>query len=366
MNQNEPETDLIEYLNVLWKRRWLIIIPTFLLAVIAGVVSFFMPPVWKVDAVIQPGKYFVQSPAGTSTEIIAVDPAQLAGQINQGSYERMINAQLNLDPGKFPKLKAENPKGAKVVRVSIQTGEAEQAKAILNALFGHVKNELDRKIDVEMKNIIAPQITTNENNIQSKTLDIQSKNIDIEKTRQAIVTAGKKLSISEECSRRRVEEMKGVKTRINQIEQQQKTLLAEKKERGDALGLLLYSNEIQQNFRYYDSLEEELNKERINQEEIKLLIRDKEQEIKGLKNQIEKFNREIAGIRSNMELLAEKKQRIDYTQLVKEPTVSTYPVYPKRMLNVAIAGFLGLLCFSILALFLNAIEMKKVNLKTNS
>ena len=166
--------DLIEYLYILWKRRWLIIVPTVLLALIAGVVSFLLPPVWEVDAVIQPSKFFVQSEAGTFTEIIVVDPKQLAGQINQRSYERLINAQLNLDPRKFPELKAENPKDTKLVRISIKTKETEKAKAILNALFQFIKSDMDRKIDVEMKGI-STQIVAKENTIKSKKLDIQSK-----------------------------------------------------------------------------------------------------------------------------------------------------------------------------------------------
>jgi uncharacterized protein involved in exopolysaccharide biosynthesis len=362
--QEQEEVDLIEYLNVLWKRRWLIIVPTVLLALIASVVSFLLPPVWEVDALIQPSKFFVQSAAGTFTEIIVVDPKQLAGQINQKAYEHLITAQLNLDPRKFPIVKAENPKDTKLVRVSIQTGETEKAKEILNALFQHIKNDLDRKIDVEMKSI-STQIVASENNINNKNLDIQSKNIDIEKTRQAIASASKKLTISEDRSRSLVDELKSVKIRVDQIEKQQKTLLAEKKE-GDTLGLLLYSNEIQQNFRYYNTLEENLSKERISEENLRLFVRDKEQEIKGFKNQIEKINQEIAGIRNDMELLVEKKQRIDYTQLVKEPTVSLYPVSPKKKLNVAIAGFLGLFCFSILALFLDSVKKRNIRLKTDS
>ena len=192
------------------------------------------------------------------------------------------------------------------------------------------------------------------------------KSIDIEKTRQAIVSASKKLAISEDRSRSLVDEMKGVKNRVDQIEKQQKTLLAEKRDGADTLGLLLYSNEIQQNFRYYNTLEENLSKERIDQENARLFVRDKEQEIKSLKNQIEKINEEISGIRNDIELLVEKKQRIDYTQLVKEPTVSLYPVSPKKTLNVVLAGLLGLFCFSILALFLNSVEKRKIRLKMDS
>jgi uncharacterized protein involved in exopolysaccharide biosynthesis len=384
MEQNvreQEEMDLIEYLYVLWKRRWFIIVPTVLLALIAGVVSFLLPPVWEVDAVIQPSKFFVQDREGNFSEIMIVDPKQLTSQINQQSYERLVNAQLNLDPRKFPefKVKAENPKDTKLVRVSIRTKEAEKAQMILNNLFQHIKGDMDRKTDVEMKSITT-QIMASENNIKSKdidirnkNIDIQSKNIDIEKTRQAIISAGNRLAISENRSRSLVDEMRGVKTRIDQIEKQQKTMLSEKKEGNETLGLLLYSNEIQQNFRYYNTLEENLSRERINEENIKLFVRDKEQEIKineqeikSLKNQIEKINQEIAGIRNDIELLVEKKQRIDYTQLVKEPTVSLYPVFPKKILNVAIAGFLGLFCFSILALFLDSVKKRNIGLKTDS
>ncbi len=279
MVEYEPEVKLSDYLNVLWKRRWLIVIPTILLALIAGIVSFLIPPKWEVDAIIQPSKFFVQTEQGAFSEVVVMDPKQIAGQINQESYNRLISAELNLDPRKFPKLKAENLRDTKLVRVSIRTGETEKAQAILNSLFQHLKGELDRKIDVEIKSITT-QVAAKENDIKTKTLDIQSKNIEIDKTQQEIIAAGNKLKISEERSRSLVEEMKGVKTRIDEIEKQQKTILAEKQGNVEALGLLLYSNEVQQNFRYYNTLEENLSAEKITQENLRLSMREKEQEIK--------------------------------------------------------------------------------------
>ena len=82
MEQYENEVDLIEYFNVLWKRRGLIIVPTILLAVVAGIVSFVIPSKWEIDAIIQPGKYFVRSAPGTFTKVVGMDPKQLVGQIN--------------------------------------------------------------------------------------------------------------------------------------------------------------------------------------------------------------------------------------------------------------------------------------------
>ncbi len=76
--------------------------------------------------------------------------------------------------------------------------------------------------------------------------------------------------------------MKGVKVRIDDSEKQQKTMLAEKQGGIETLGLLLYSNEIQQNFRYYNTLEESFSKEKNTQEDLRLSVREKEQGHQGL------------------------------------------------------------------------------------
>ena len=120
MDAYEDEIELMDYLNVIWKRKWLIIGPTFLLAAIAGIVSFLIPPKWEIDAIIQPSKFFVQTEQGQFVEVVVVDPKQIAGQINQETYNRLIAAELNLDLRRFPELKSENLRDTKLVRVSVR------------------------------------------------------------------------------------------------------------------------------------------------------------------------------------------------------------------------------------------------------
>ncbi len=443
MNEYENEVNLMDYLNVIWKRKWIIIIPTFFLVVVVGVISFLLPKKWEIDAIIVPSKFLTQTEQGTFVEVVVVDPKQIVSQINEATYDILIAAELNLDIREFPKLRASNIRDTKLVRISIRENDVGKAKLILYSLFNHLKRDLDKKIDVEIKgldtqvaskensikqneisikdhnNLIAlknlqikdkeNEIKTKENaikkknnNIQLKELEIQSRKIEKDRIRKEIESFQNKLKISEDRVKSIIDEMKSVKKRIDELDEQQRKVLAEKKQGSDAISLLLYSNEVQQNFRYYNTLDEKLSNERITQENLNLAIRNKEEQLRQIDNQIEQINTQketikteiddimtqIAVIKTEIEkikneiktvkneierikntintqetdirLLENKKARIDYTQLIKEPTSSLYPVAPKKKQNVMIAGVLGLMIFTILAFFLEYIQKQKV------
>ena len=372
MEEYEDEIELMDYLNVIWKKKWLIILPTLFCVIIVGIISFRLPHIWEVDAIIQPSKFFIQTEAGTFSEVVVVSPKQIAGQINQQSYSPLIAAELNLDIRTFPTLKAENLRDTNLVRVSVREKDTEKAKLILSSLFNHLKTDMDRKIDVEIKGIDT-RIETQENSIKQNELtikdklnEIKLKEIEKNMKSQEILSAVNKVKISEDRGKSILNELKTVKERINEIEKQQKNAFADKKEGAEALGLLLYSNEIQNNLRYYNTLDEKLSSEKIIQENLDLQIKVGKEEIRKLDNQIEKVKTEIdkiknmtENIKNEINLLNEKKGRIDYAQLIKEPTSSLSPVSPRKKLNVLIAGILSLMIFTILAFFLEYIRKNK-------
>jgi hypothetical protein len=94
------------------------------------------------------------------------------------------------------------------------------------------------------------------------------------------------VKISEDRAANILNEMKAVKQRIDEIVEQQKKALAEKRQSTDAVSLLLYSNEIQQNVRYYNTLDEQLSNEKITRENLDFSIRGKQAELRLLDNQI--------------------------------------------------------------------------------
>jgi len=467
---SEKETQLMDYVNILLKKKWIIIIPTLLLVLIIGIYSFFLPKAWAIDTIILPSKFFYQTELGELREIYVVQPEQISNQINGETYNNIIANELNLNIREFPKLKAENIRNTKLVRISTRSNDIEQAKLILHSLFNHIKSELDKKIEVEIigldtqveskKNAIKSkaieisdkekaielerlyiedrrneiktyqnrikdeenlikikenEIKLRKNQIKSKNLDIESKEIEKINIKEEINTLKNKLKISEEREMSITEEMSEVKNRIDKIDEELKNVLKNGANK-NSLSILLYSNEIQNNLRYYNTLDERLSNEKINQENINLTIKERLGETKKIDNQIEQIktqnddietkiddinteienvktriedintqinnvkneiekinnriatikneirikNNEISNIKNDISYLEGRKARIDYTQLIKEPTSSLYPVFPKKKLIILVTGILSLLIFSILALSLEYIEKFKV------
>ncbi len=331
MDEKENEIELMNYLNILWKRKWLIIIPTLLIVIVIGIISFIVPPKWEIDIIMIPSKFLIQTEQGGFEEVLVAYPKQIAGQINEKSYNHIIAAELKIDIRDFPRLRAENLRDTDLVRVSLKQNDVEKAKLTLNSLFNHLKSELDRKADIEIKGY-----------------DTMIKSNEIEKARLEDEIKGfkKKLKIVQQRIREIEDEMKEIRERIAILEKDQlSNLKKETRSETESLGMLLYSNEIQQSMMYHNTLHELLSNRKIDEEDLNLDIDNKEQEIKQLENKTENLN--------------ERKGRIDYTKLIKEPTSSIYPVSPKKKLNIMIAGILGLISFTLLAFFLEYLQKHK-------
>jgi capsular polysaccharide biosynthesis protein len=332
----EDEVDLMEYLEVIWKRKWLIIIPTFILVLIAGVVSFLLSETWRVDSIILTSKFIVQTEQGNFEEVVIVPSKQIAGKIKEGAYDQIIASELNLDIRGFPELEAQVLNDTDLIQISSKDQDVNKQKSIHLALFEHVKRDTDKSVDIEMKNIES-QIKAQQINKKKKEdeIGVLKRKLDIVKKRK------------EEIEKSLVE----TREKIELLEKEQiENLKKENRSSGETLGMLLYSNEIQQSLHYLNNLNESLSQKKMEEENIKNRIEDIQGDIEQINNQIDNLN--------------ERKGRISYAQLVKAPTSSLSPVAPNKKLNVIIAGFLGLFLFTILAFFLEYIQKNKSRERT--
>jgi len=302
MNTQAREIELMDFLLILWKRKWSVLLLTLIVTAAAVVFVLISPKRWEVSTVIVPSKFLVQMEGGKFEEFVFVDPKQIAGQINQGSYSSLIVSELNLSLRQIPEIKAENLKDTMLVKISIREKDVEKAKNILRSLLSRLINELNQKADIEIKN-----------------------------TDALIKTNQKKVAVIKQREKAIENEMENTRKRIEALDTEQRaSLKKEKTSEMESLAMLLYSNEIQQSLRYHDTLNELLNSKKIEEEDLNLKIGN----------------------------LIERKERIEYAQVKKELSASLNPLMQKKLIVVA-AFLFGLALSVLLAFFLEYLEKSK-------
>lgn len=327
----EKGVELADYINVLWRKKWIIIIGTLTFMILAGIFSLIIKPVYEIDTIIQPGKFVVENQSGSFEEVVIEEPQQIAFKINQKSYNELIAGELNVELEELPDINAENINDTLLTKVWIRNHDVDLGKKILQLIIFYVKKEMDKKIGVEIYNIET---------------EIKKNEIEMERARENLKILREKLKIINQRKKEIQKELGSVNNKISELEQERLNVLKrEKFGETESLGLLLYSNEIQQSLRYYNTLSKELRDEKIEEENINSNLVDENALISRLENEIKNLN--------------EKKGRLDLTKVIKSPTRSLNPVFPKKTTNVLVAGVLGFLIFLFIAFIINYIEEKK-------
>ena len=249
----EKEIELIDYLNVIWKRKWLIVIGTILFMTIAGFFILALKPVFEIDTIIQPEKLIIKNQSGAFEEVVIENFRQIAYKIKQESYNELIAAELQVDMERFPDLHAERV-NALLTKIWIRDHDIELSKKILSSLILHVKKDIGDKIEVELSNI-DKEIKLNE--------------IVKERRKEEIEILGKKLKIITQRKNDIQAKLKSGKNKISELEEEQlKILKKENRSEMESLFLLFYSSEIQKSIHYYDNLKDKLKEAKIDEEDI--------------------------------------------------------------------------------------------------
>ncbi|MFX0132357.1 MAG: Wzz/FepE/Etk N-terminal domain-containing protein [Candidatus Hodarchaeota archaeon] len=335
MNEYETKIELKGYLNVVWKRKWFMLLATLLFISSVFIVSSLLPTQWEVDAIFDPSKSVSITEDGKWIKQYFVEPETIANLISQAAYNNEIANKLNLDIKEFPRLTAEVLINTSLVRISTKEKNIEKAKLILNSLCDRLKTSLDSYANNKIKEI-----------------DSQIKSKEMEKSiLEAEINAFKnKLDIIKQKKQEIEKEMTKIRKRTEELERERNLTLNKKnRNESDNLAILLYSSEIQQNSINQNMLSEWLGNKIIEEDNINIELHYKERT---------KFMME-----SELNDLNEIKKGIYYTKIAKVPTSSNSPTSPKKLFNVLIAAALGVLVSTILAFFLEYLEKQKARNK---
>jgi len=313
-NQIEDEINLMDYVKVILKRKKLILGWFLGLAIIAGVFSFLMPKVYKIDTSLEIGK--IESTIETIQDQLIESPIQLVGKIDGDVYGTKVRNELDISELEWPKIKVENPKGTELVKIIIESKESDKAKDILekinNLILEDHQNIIDSKKELLEKNIgiTEEKIGLNENNI----ININSK---ISALDEDIFRIENKIDYSEE-------EKTSLEGKVGALEK-----------------VLIYEQTPGTQFALFDTKEKLADKKQ-EIEDLFLQINSLKKDKESFKIDVNSYESSIASLNADINSLKASLENIKPTKVIKSPIVSETPVSPKKKLNIIIAGILGL------------------------
>lgn len=298
---------LYDLINILIRRKKQILLVLCISVLIAVVASFMMKPVYRISSVLSPGSLMDSSGKINYVE----SPQNMSSMISKGTFHSIVLDRLGLDPaipGNNFQVNTEVPKNTTTVYLSIESGNTRKALLYMNALIQYLVEyygERTRILTGKIKNDIS---------VSKKKLEV------LRKTEERLKT-----------------QLMEMQKNTEDIIKQRDVLLKTDIDNTDSLALLLYSNTIQQNVAYVDTLYHQIEENSMKQKSLF-------QNIDDLLLQLSS-----GGKSSGQQIL--EKGSFEGLVVVQNPFVNPQRVKPNRTLMVTLAGVLGLFGGIFIAFF---------------
>lgn len=233
----ENEVDLRDYLNVISKRKWIIILSTLAAMISAAIVSFFQKPVYQAKAllVISKSPTVVVSKGMTVEEFInlqTLTPVTFSaetyiGFLKSSSLEKKVIDVCNLRTGSGEKLfpdeldrmmVAKPVKDTDLVEIKVEHGNSKMAKEITNVWAELFIEEIEKSGIQSAKN--------SESALKSR-FDIAKRELDKAEEDKKSFEERSKIPVLEREVSNKINKIAGFKARLSDIEQSLQTIKAQ-------------------------------------------------------------------------------------------------------------------------------------------
>jgi len=395
MNGNIPdEINLMDYIQVIRKRKWLIFIGTLLCMVVAGVVSFTKPKVYEAKAylMVTSPKYSVEfaSKEGSkiSTPIFQNISAETFSKIILNEHTaRTVIAKLRLDspPHQYTasqilgQIKVEYPRNTNLILLKVQDTSKDRAAQIVNAwasAFIERNDEVVSKETTDTFNFVMGQLEETKVSLKTAEEELErfQKASKIELLREQISGKIKQIvqyeSRLDDAIRSQLIEKARYNELISQIKEQERTIPVDKgligKEEINPLYINLVSRRADTavNIQSFDAEILQLKKN----------LKNLNEEVSGLKKQLSeqeliqtRLTRNMETAKSTFEILSRKGEETRVSSSIKAGTIQVsvpattpeFPIGPKKRQNVMIAGVVGFLASIMMAFFMEFLQKNK-------
>ena len=394
-DQFEDEIELMDYLKVLWKWKYLIIVGTLVCVIGAAVISLNMTKIYGITTVLQPGMLKVTGEG----KIVYIDsPQSIKAVIETGALNghilKNIKAPNKEDVPDSIGVKVTIPKGTHALEVLYETPNVDVGLQIMKNLsktllarYGKLIEQYKKQFDMDIFSKKA-ELSRLEEKVNGKRNAIHTTEArykaDVEQNANTISSIEAQVEAGKDQLKNLALKMTDMESEIGSISKNTNLLsgdrnryLSSEKSKDNILASLIYSNTIQQNISYLNTLRNEMNntREQIYREraylkklesDIKDLIVGKEELETNTKFRIEDLKSNIRDLGTDkkykleeIENLTFKKNSIQNIQITKAPKPSRSPIKPKTRLNVMLAGVVGLFLTVFLAFFVEYISKYK-------
>jgi capsular polysaccharide biosynthesis protein len=152
------EVELIDYLRVIWKWKWLIILGTSAFILAAGVISWLQPPSYQAKLILKIGQVTTVNENGEFQEIMIDDPNSVQETVMSKPllFSIIEENQLKLESraliAKAEVVRREwREREANLIRFSIRAGSPEEVISLINSIAEEVIDQHRKKFDEAMK-----------------------------------------------------------------------------------------------------------------------------------------------------------------------------------------------------------------------
>lgn len=305
-DEQYEEVNLIDYFKVISRRKRSIFAIFAIFVILAAVVSFWLPKVYKIDTSLEIGIV-----GGATIE----DAKQVVEKIKGDAYGILARGELKISEEDYPEIKINNPEDTNLIILRIESDEIERAKNVLNKISELILAE-HQKVVLAKKESFEKNITSLKNQI-----------ILVEKDIENIKNKTQPLD----------EDIRRIENKIVYLNEEKVNLEA----KIDALQkVLVYEQTPGTQFALFDA-KEKLAVKKQEVENLYLQINSLESDKKDLNVAVNSSRKDIENFNTEINSLVDLSSDLIFTRIIKDSTVSEKPVGPRPLLNIVLAGILG-------------------------
>jgi capsular polysaccharide biosynthesis protein len=343
--REDEEIELMDYLIVLWKHKWLIMVGTFICVVTAGIVAFNMTKIYEVSTSINVGRIegrFVEEGSIISERVKSIS-------LRKEIAQKLSLAFKEISGKGFFEVSPKGNKDTLTVEIKRETAKPDQAIKILEIVNENIIQGHQSKIEKARKTLL-DKIVINESKIAVTETQIEALKKELS---DKIAINEKWIEIKQGKQKALEKQLADIERGIRTLEEVRDSIIKRKLKEVDVVGMVAYFNDLQARLnsaystrsQIIDQIPSEIQSYRANIAALQARLTN----LNGLPFEIESYKEDVATLQAKLNEIRE-------TEIIDPPHSSYYPVKPQKKRILAIAAVLGFIVCIFLAFFFEYTE----------